>query len=121
MDRKERKKAYMKAYREANKEKRKEKNRQFREANKEYIKQYNKRPANKKSKIIAKWKNRGLLCEDYDSLYDRYIESTNCEECGCEYGVKGDGSGTFRCCDHDHETGLFRNFLCNTCNTRRGE
>ena len=98
-------KAYLKAYREANKE---------------YFKEYYKTPNAKKSMIISKWKKRGLLCEDYGSLYDRYIESKNCEECGCEYGKIGDGSGRFRCLDHDHESGLFRNFLCNRCNVRRG-
>ena len=143
MDRKEQKKAYYlknkdkikaymkeyeeknkekrKEYREANREKKKEYMKQYDEANKEKLTEYNRTPFRLKSKTIAKWKIKGLICEDYNVLYERYLESTNCEECGCEYGKFGDGSGTFRCMDHSHITGLFRNFLCNRCNIRRGE
>ena len=121
MDRKEQKKAYylknkerIKAYREANKER-------INEYQKEYMKEWSKTPANKKSSTISNWKKRGLINEDYDALYQKYIESTNCEECNCEFGKYRDGSYSFRCMDHSHITGLFRNFLCSRCNTRRGE
>jgi len=114
----------IKEYRQANKEHRKEKDKEWREANKqrlkEYTKEYVKTPNGKKSFTIINWKNRGLINEDYDSLYQKYLESTNCEECGCEYGKFGDGSNSWRCMDHCHISGLFRNFLCNSCNTRRG-
>jgi len=134
MDKKEQKKAYMKAYYLKNKEKIVEKQKEYKERIKEYQKEYmkeyyqkhkdkmkewNKTPAGKKSSTIKNWKIRGLVCEDYDSLYDRYIESKNCEECGCEYGKFGDGSWSFRCMDHSHITGLFRNFLCCGCNRKR--
>ena len=113
--------ARAKASYQANKERRKEYMKQYDEANKEKLTEYNRTPFRLKSKTIAKWKIKGLICEDYNVLYERYLESTNCEECGCEYGKFGDGSGTFRCMDHSHITGLFRNFLCNRCNIRRGE
>ncbi len=112
---KEQKKERNKEYYEANKEKRKA----YNEANKEKLKQYRQTPQWIKSRTICDWKRRGLICDDYDGLYDRGLASTNCENCDVEYGVKGDGSGTFRCMDHDHTTGLFRNFLCNICNIKR--
>ena len=139
MDRKEEKKAYYlknkerrKAYREANKDKIKEqrkeyykdnkdKAKEYIEANIERIKKYNKSPNRKKTYTISNWKRSGLVCEDYDSLYQKYIESTNCEECGCEYGKYKDGSSSWKCMDHSHITGLFRNFLCNNCNLTRVE
>jgi len=52
-------------------------------------------------------------------LYNNYLSETHCDFCRIEFGKKGDGTGTFKCCDHDHETGLFRNFLCNLCNIKR--
>tara|TARA_R110000772_G_C13020852_1_gene410562 strand:+ start:72 stop:560 length:489 start_codon:yes stop_codon:yes gene_type:complete len=83
-------------------------------------KEYSKTPAGKKTGIISKWKYRGIKSDNYDTLYDNYLKSTNCEECGIPYGKKGDGTRSVRCCDHDHSTGLFRNFLCASCNIKRG-
>jgi len=72
-----------------------------------------------KCERITTWKKRGVVSTDYNLLYDNYLASTNCEECGIEYGKRGDGTGLFKCLDHCHETGLFRNYLCNNCNIRR--
>ena len=80
---------------------------------------YNRTPSGKKSMKISDWKFHGLI-GDYDEIYDRYINCNNCEECNCEFSIIGDGVGRFKCMDHDHITGLFRNVLCNTCNLRRG-
>ena len=87
---------------------------------KKYSKEYAKTPACKKSYTISNWKKRGLICEDYDSLYCHYINATECEMCDVTFGEFGDGSGTFKCCDHNHKNGQFRNFICHTCNVRRG-
>ena len=136
MDRKEQKKAYREANKDKikeykkeyylkNKEKIKEQKnaymKEYYQANTDKIKEYQKSPNGKKSNTICDWKRKGLLSEDYDSLYQKYIESTNCEECNCYYGKYKDGSWSFRCMDHCHITGVFRNFLCNRCNIRRGE
>ena len=85
---------------------------------KAYNKQY--RLDNLKKIQILKWKELGLN-DDYDMVWDRFINSTNCEnpQCNVLYGKYGDGSGTHKCMDHDHTPGLennFRNILCCRCN-----
>ena len=117
---KEKRSKYNKKWYEKNKEKQREYQEIHKEEIKEQKKEYRQTPAGKKAQTLSSWKKRGLKCEDYDSLYCRFINSENCEECEVVYGEKGDGTGTFRCMDHDHTTGLFRNFLCCKCNLARG-
>ena len=107
-EKKERQRISAKKYYEKNKE-------HIREKQKEYRQTSN----GKESKTITDWKRQGLVSTDYNLLYDNYLKSTNCEECDIEYGKFGDGSGTFKCMDHNHETGLFRNYLCCMCNFKR--
>jgi len=80
------------------------------------------REANKpnviKSNRVKKWKSRGVICEDWNVLYDKYINTTNCEMCDVEL-IEGNFGANKKCLDHDHKTGEFRNVLCNTCNCRR--
>ena len=128
-----------KKYYENNKDKIIETNKKYRDNNKEAIalrmktyqqnnkevcakinKKYHQTPGGKKSLTISKWKLRGLICEDYDLLYSNYLSETHCDECRCRFGVLGDKSGTYKCMDHCHETGAFRNFLCCACNVKRG-
>ena len=113
-----------KKYYQANKEKEAECNKKYREVNKEkiseYIKKYRQTPNAKKSTIITKWKKRGIKTDNYDMLYNNYLSETHCDLCSVKFGKYGDGTGTFKCCDHNHETGMFRNFLCCKCNIKRG-
>lgn len=108
-------------YREKNKEKNRESNRIYREQNKEKIKEsdkeYSQTPQGKKLRTINCWKRRGLIHDDYDALYERYLEATHCEKCNIEFGKINDKTNSWKCMDHNHETGDFRNFLCNKCNT----
>ena len=60
---------------------------------------------------IYKWKMRGLICDDYDALYETYIKTMECEHCKTEFTKNNK-----RCLDHDHTTGLFRKIICNRCN-----
>jgi uncharacterized protein YfaP (DUF2135 family) len=60
---------------------------------------------------IYKWKRSGLICDDYNALYETYIKTTECEHCKTEFTEKNK-----RCLDHDHTTGLFRKIVCNRCN-----
>ena len=114
--------AYWKQYKLDNKEKIRKQQKQWRLDNKEKIKDVSKqyRLDNPKQIAIERWKVQGLK-DDYDMVYDRYINSTNCEnpKCNAVYGKIGDETGTWKCMDHDHTPGLennFRNILCNRCN-----
>jgi len=114
MDRKE----YMKEYREKNKERLRLLRKDWRENNKDKIKEYNESEKGKKTKRISKWKSRGVISNNYDELYDYYINCKNCENCNIEL-CEGNKNPNRRCLDHDHNTGLFRKVLCNTCNNER--
>tara|TARA_R110000823_G_scaffold23960_3_gene71083 strand:+ start:41 stop:475 length:435 start_codon:yes stop_codon:yes gene_type:complete len=105
---------------EKNKEKKREYNRTHKKERAEQKKEYRQTPAGKKTQTLSCWKKRGLICDNFDMLYENYLSETHCDLCRIKFGEKGDGSGTFRCMDHDHKTGLFRNFLCLRCNLDRG-
>ena len=123
----EERKAYLKKYNQENKERISIQKKIYYQENKKRIaerdkKHYEANPEKvREATTKSKWKHRGLICEDIDSLYCHYMTAKNCDECGVEFGKIGDGSGTWKCMDHSHETGKFRNFLCNSCNIRRGE
>ena len=124
-EKRERKKIRSKKYREENKEYFKEKLKKYREENKEkekkYKKKYRETPQGKKSRTLSNWRQTGLICEDYDSLYCHYLNAETCDNCNILFGERGDGTATFKCMDHSHKTGEFRNFLCCRCNIIRGE
>ena len=115
-----------KAYREANKEKIKEQDRAYREANKEKIKErmkaYNQTPAGKKVRRIWDWKDAGILYPDLHGFYDEvFIKTTHCEDCGDEFieHKLGESNAKCRCLDHEHETGEIRGIVCQNCNNTR--
>jgi len=64
-----------------------------------------------KSQTIYDWKRRGLIYDNYDELYDVYINTMECEHCKTEFT-----KNNWRCLDHNHETGLFRKIVCHKCN-----
>jgi hypothetical protein len=66
-----------------------------------------------KSTTISHWKKWGIICEDFDMLYQEYIKKTKCEHCGKDFKSTRD-----RHLDHDHSTGLFRAVVCQACNTK---
>ena len=78
---------------------------------------------NHKSYTRGSWRHIGLIItseEEFDEIYDRYMNSTNCEKCGNEYKSTRDKQ-----MDHSHEIddkwGWFRNVLCTSCNGKRGK
>ena len=87
---------------------------------KEKKKDHSQTPQRKKSSRISKWKQNGLICDDVDALYEKYLNTKNCEECDIELTVDRHPTKTRRVMDHCHVTGLFRNVLCNLCNVKRG-
>ena len=120
---KEEREKYQKEYQQKNKEKIAETQKEYYEANKEKLikqtKEYRETEKGKKIKSISKWKSRGVISDNFDELYDKYINTKKCENCDIEF-IDGDVSMNKRCLDHDHLTGQFRNVLCNTCNIARG-
>jgi hypothetical protein len=110
-------------YKAKNKELLKQKNKEYRERNKEKCFERTKKcfDANPemyiKTKRISVWKNYGIIHDDYNALYDKYLNTNNCEECGIQMCF-GKGKDA-RCVDHDHETGMVRNIICRSCNSRR--
>ena len=100
------------------KEETKEYMRLWRLKNTENIKQYRNSKHNKKIKTICQWRSRGILCFDYDLLYDIVLSTTRCEFCKVELNTN---TKTRRCLDHDHSINdkfNIRAILCNSCNTR---
>jgi len=94
-----------------------------REENTEYHKkrhlEYSKTEAGIKCHKKATWKRSGLNMENFEEIYKRYCETTNCDNCNIL--LTTNKKGAFKCMDHSHVTGEFRNILCVGCNVRRGE
>jgi hypothetical protein len=67
-------------------------------------------PRRLKTLRINNWKKRGII-GDYDELYEKWLNITECEECGYVFTDTKN-----KCLDHDHDTGLFRFILCRNCN-----
>lgn len=111
-----------KEYYNKNKEVILENHKNYRENNKSIIKEklkiYHQTENGIKVRRIQTWRRIGVICEDFDSLYEKYINTSNCEECNIEL-ISGINGANKKCLDHDHETGLFRNILCHICNLKR--
>jgi predicted ATP-dependent protease len=96
--------------------------------NEEYklmMKNYRASEAGKKSARISCWKQKGVIHNDYDELYNIWKTTTNCFDCDIELiegvgVVNGLTGSNKKVLDHDHKTGLFRNIICNRCNVIRG-
>ena len=109
-------KEYNKKYYEDNKQY----HQQYYENNKEkyieYKKEYRKTYKGLKINRLSCWRSRGLISEDYDKIYERYILTQECDNCGI---LLDEDFNTKKCMDHCHTTGEFRNILCNLCNVNR--
>ena len=109
-EQKAKRKEYMKKYNEKKKQERSE-----------FYKIHNQKPEVKKTRKINEWKRRGLISENYDEIYDKWFNATNCEDCNCDlkHGEKGGNQTNTKCMDHCHITGQFRNIICHSCNLKR--
>jgi ribosomal protein S20 len=112
-----------KKYYNNNKEHTKEYHKEWYKKNKEHCKEYDKEYAQtdvgKKVYKISDWRKRGLICDNYEALYEKYINTWECDNCGVEL-VSGPRVSNSKCMDHCHKTGKFRNILCHSCNIQRG-
>ena len=118
---KEKRNAYMKIYRLKNKEKVKESQKRWRQNNPGRIAEYNKIWRHDKY-AIANWKTSGIKLrenEDWESVYLQWFCQENCTDCQCRLTYRKIGR-TWRCLDHDHETGFIRDIICHRCNILRG-
>jgi len=118
----EKKRIYDKKYREENEKKIKEYNKKYAqsEKGKERKQKYSQSEKGKKTDRISVWKQRKVICDDWDALYEYYVNCWECENCGVEL-IEGLYGNNKRCLDHCHITGKFRNVLCNYCNILRRE
>jgi len=90
------------------------------EKRKKALKKYAQTEKGKKSYRINRWKFNGVKSDNFDELYEYYINCWECENCGVEL-VEGNYGNNKRCLDHCHITGKFRNVICHYCNLLRGE
>ena len=67
----------------------------------------------------GKWKSRGSIFENdlaFSIVYKRYIFARECELCQKTFTKLRD-----RQMEHDHDTGKFRNVVCQKCNGRKAD
>lgn len=104
--------AKRKEYREKNKEGLKIKKKEWDDKNQDHIYQYNHSDKEVKRKRIRLWKSRGVIDDDFDSLFEEYKQTTECWICGHDF------SKSCKCLDHDHDNGEVRYICCNWCNSK---
>jgi len=84
--------------------------------------EYDRRPERVKLRRIYDWKKSGVICDNFDALYNHYLKTSYCEFCRCELTYDTITTATTKCLDHDHnitDRPNFRNILCNSCNLKR--
>lgn len=67
---------------------------------------------------IQNWKTNGLLLKEgqtYKDIYSYVMTIERCERCGINFD--NEIRSQWRCMDHNHKTGYFRQVLCHSCNT----
>ncbi len=76
-------------------------------------------PAGQKRNRINNWKQQGIIVDDYDALYERYMSTTHCEKCSVLLTSGVPMTRTTKCIDHDHsikDRENVRAVLCLACN-----
>ena len=90
-------------------------NKKWRDNNPEKVKAYLESDLYKKLCKIASWKHHGIIQDDWDNIYDIYMNTTKCDYC-----LKDFKSTLDRNLDHNHnitDRNNIRGILCRVCNT----
>ena len=82
---------------------------------KQYNKQYNQSDNGKKLNKISGWKHKGIITDDYEFLYEWYMDIDICLNCGVKL-INGTGLSNHKHLDHDHLTGEPCMVVCGYCN-----
>lgn len=69
-----------------------------------------------KSEKKSNWIRSGLIMDNFDEIYNKYIYATNCDLCDKVFPNTKD-----RQMEHDHKTGEFRNIVCMRCNAKKSD
>jgi len=109
---------YARDYYSKNKEQYAAKYEENKEEKAEKSRAYHASAQGKKKHQISYWKRRGLIHDDFDSLYDEYINKRECDKCGEEFGQRGDGTGTYICIAQKFGTKEVESVCCYKCMNR---
>ena len=72
--------------------------------------EYDKTEIGRKNKLKAKWKNRNVKWDCFETIWERYYNATNCEWCNKSF------TDNKKCLEHNHFSGEIRGLVCNSCN-----
>lgn len=81
------------------------------------LKKYRDTEKGKRSHRISNWIAKGMKCDDWNAMYDKYNQTKFCNYCGIEF-FKLEENDLDRHLDHDHKTGEIRGIICRSCNCR---
>ena len=114
------KKQYQREWYLKNRERLLKKQKDYDVNNADKITAYKQTDSYQKTFRISNWKAHGLL-GDYEVIYDRYMNTSNCDLCSVKLTLEKKITSTRKCMDHNHKSGEFRNILCHKCNMTRKE
>tara|TARA_R100001086_G_scaffold238643_1_gene163532 strand:+ start:2275 stop:2856 length:582 start_codon:yes stop_codon:yes gene_type:complete len=124
VDYRKKQKGNQKEWYQKNKDRLVEKQRKYREEKSKDIewvekeKEYKKTYATQKKFKVSAWKKNGLI-GDYDTIWERYCNTSHCDLCNVELTMESKMTTTRKSMEHCHKTGQFRNITCHKCNMGR--